>query len=461
MSLRLPSRYEDLDIEYRGRLRPDKRLIDTIKQAFKSMEISGGIRFLPIYGRSGSGKTSSTLEIGTHLPQIKVIKLSRGSISDQSILLDEIDKFCRLNEAEKVVAVIDQYEEVAAERAAIPKSFVEYLSLLDRDRSRKDMVLFIWLTTSKDFQNSLQEATSRNRRILTSQSFEISGPLHSEWPSIITETFQVHNQDRNLSDYEIIEDDLEMISKSSDTIGQSIELVGERLSKHIQSLHDISDYQVVMLWPVTDGLRITRIHQYTDPRQGYKLDWGSWYRGLNQDDQRQLPLRELNRARLYFDMRLVPVAAADLHQLCKELDNDRFKLHKTYLERLRNTHFFSIVSGSWNPESYSPLRERESSRADNAREWYESVTRNPIGIGKRIARCLKELSLSADYEQEIRSEYSKIRADILLDRTPTSPPKVIIEIKAYSPENTMPSTICSAVQTTLRRHAQFAGFLKR
>jgi hypothetical protein len=216
-----------------------------------------------------------------------------------------------------------------------------------------------------------------------------------------------------------------------------------------------------MLWPVTDGLRITRISQFTDARQGYKLDWNSWFRQLNPEDQRSLPVREYNKARLYFDIRLIPIAAADLHDLCKNLDDDNPRLHKTYLERLKSTHFFSVVSGNWNPDNYAPLRERESKRADEARAWYETVTKEPTKLGKRIAKCLSSLSLSAEYEQNIRSKHGQVRADILVNRDPIVPPNVIIELKAFSPENTMPSTICDAVRTTLKRHAQFAGFLQR
>ena len=99
-----------------------------------------------------------------------------------------------------------------------------------------------------------------------------------------------------------------------------------------------------MLWPVTDGLRITRIQQFTDPRQGYKLDWNAWYRQLNSDDQQQLPVREFNRAGLYFDVRLVPIAAADLHPLCRDLDTAKVELGASYLERFKSTHLFSIIN---------------------------------------------------------------------------------------------------------------------
>jgi hypothetical protein len=79
--------------------------------------------------------------------------------------------------------------------------------------------------------------------------------------------------------------------------------------------------QVVMLWPVTDATRISRIANFTHPREGYQLDWNAWYRELSRPDREQLPHEAYNRARLYFDMRLVPIAAADLRPLCRSLDH--------------------------------------------------------------------------------------------------------------------------------------------
>jgi hypothetical protein len=90
MSIKLPSRYEDLDVAFRGRLRPNQDLLTTVKDAFTSMSVSGGIRFLPVYGGSGSGKTSAALELGSHLPDVKVFKLSRLAVEDQQTLVDEV-----------------------------------------------------------------------------------------------------------------------------------------------------------------------------------------------------------------------------------------------------------------------------------------------------------------------------------------------------------------------------------
>ena len=61
----------------------------------------------------------------------------------------------------------------------------------------------------------------------------------------------------------------------------------------------------------------------------------------------------------------------------------------------------------------------------------------------------------------ITSPYGTVRADIYAEREESEKPKVIIELKVYSPENTMPSSIKDAIKVTLKRHAQFAGFLQR
>lgn len=91
MTIRLPSRYEDLDTAFRGRLKPNQSLLASVKRAFTSMEISGGIRFLPVFGQSGSGKTSAALEIGTHLPELYVEQLPREAIEDTSNLYPVLD----------------------------------------------------------------------------------------------------------------------------------------------------------------------------------------------------------------------------------------------------------------------------------------------------------------------------------------------------------------------------------
>src|SRR5205085_8148061 len=115
----------------------------------------------------------------------------------------------------------------------------------------------------------------------------------------------------------------------------------------------------------------------------------------------------------------------------------------------------------WDPTQYAPLRERDSTRAGDAREWYESVTTRPTALGKRIARVLRALGVAAEHEQRIASKFGSVRADVLVDRGDGEKPTAIVELKAFSPANTMPSTIRDAVKTTMRRHAQLVGFVPR
>ena len=87
---KLPSRYEDLDEEFRGRLRPNKALNTLVKAAFSSMAVEGGIRFAPIFGESGSGKSSATIQLGTHLPAYEVKVLSSTALENSAALEAEI-----------------------------------------------------------------------------------------------------------------------------------------------------------------------------------------------------------------------------------------------------------------------------------------------------------------------------------------------------------------------------------
>lgn len=414
MSITLPSRYEDLNPAYRGRLRANPEFIGLVQAAFRSMEVSGGIRFLPLFGLSGSGKSSAALELQTHLPELQVLSLSRAAIESSEQLYLEING-AKSNNHKGIVAIIDQYEEVAIQRSAIPTAFVEALAVADRGIFQKKRVLFIWLTTSKNFQAQLSAATSRNTRILLRPEFEISGPARELWPDIIEETFQVHNDGKDLADFEIIRNDLtDVTSPEHSTLGSALEQIGQHLSNYNPDLQDLSQFRIVILWPVTDGIRINTVRQFTDPRQGYKVDWPAWYRQLNADDRAQLPLDVYNKTRLYFDLRLVPVAAADIETLCRDLEKSEIELSKTSLKRFSETHFFSIIKGSWNPDRYAPLRERESSRAEQARTWYSGVTTKPTQVGRRLALVLRSLGLDAEYEQQIESRHSKVKADILV-----------------------------------------------
>jgi len=426
------------------------------------MKISGGIRFLPLYGESGSGKSCAAGEIYSHMPQTRVFVLDRNEIENSDGLIERIRAEGRsIERGELLIAVVDQFEEIVSSKADIPTQFVEKISILDRTVLRETPVLFIWLTTSRDFQKALSDATVRNSRILLARDFTIYGPDRAEWPGIIKETFFFHNEDKPLADYQIIDQDLQEISRGVDTIGAALEDVAERLSCELPSLQNLSDFRVSIVWPVSDALRNQRVLQFSRPRDGYTLNWESWQTELNEEDRTQLPLREFNRARLYFDVRMIPVRVADLHRLCMDLDDLTPKFGSTYLERFRKTHLHHIISGTWSEYDYNPVRERESKRAEEAREWYLPVTNEPIKLGRRVANILNSSGLAARHEEEISSKYGSIRADVFIEPCDRVNKKQILELKVFPPENTMPSTIKDAIKVTLRRHAQFSGFLQR
>lgn len=463
-NLRLPSRYEDLDEEFRGRLRPNPDFLGLIQQALADMQVSGGIRFLPVFGPSGCGKSSTTRELGTHLQGCKVVELPREAIQNEETLLRVLSDAWGIRDKPRLlVAIVDQYEETVLnpEAAAVPTQFVERLSLLDRGALAGQLILFVWLTTSRQFQARLSQATTRNARLLVVPDFELPGPPRETWSDIVEETFEFHNADTPLADVGLLKEDVDELGDASATIGETIQKVGRELSAAVPGLHDLSQYQVMMLWPVTDGLRIQRIQAFTHPRDGYQLDWSAFYRDLNAEDRKGLPLSAFNRARLYFDVRLVPIAAADLMPLCRRLDEVDPVIGPSYFRRLELSHFYTLLRSAWSPDAYAPLRERESERATQAREWYANATAHPVELGRRIAYCLRALGVDAEHEVNVQSETATVRADIMVQRPEVQQSKVIVELKAFSPDNTMPSSIRDAIRTTLRRHAQFAGFLGR
>lgn len=460
MTIALPSRYEDLAQTFRGKLTPNQELIALINKSYKAMTISGGIRFLPIYGKSGVGKSCASHELGTHMPDVKTFVLTREEIESSQALLSRIKSERQITDKKILIAIIDQYEENVQGKERIPSQFIEHLSLLDRKELKSELVVFIWLTTSKDFQKQLVQSTSRNERILAHSTFEITGPNKLQWPEIVEETFSFHNSETPLADYGILPENIQSIARTKETLGSTIEEVGVQLAEHMESLENLSEYQVVLLWPVADSTRSQRVTQFSKPRTGYRLNWDVWYNQLNDDDKKGLPLQELNRARLYFDMRVVPVRAADLHRLCIDLDNENKELPQAHLGRFKSTHFFHVISGNWTNYDYAPMRERESKRADNAKAWYESVTTQPTQLGRRIAKIISALGIEAKHEVTIKSEYSTVRADVFTQLA-EPPKKIIIELKAFASENTMPSTIKDQIKITLRRHAQFAGFLQK
>lgn len=459
--MKLPSRYEDLDDSYKGRLIANNELINKIKSSHKSIQINGGIRFLPIFGESGSGKSSSSIELKTHLPDTHTFILEKDEISNKDLLLNRIIKEQKYNPNKVLIPIVDQFEENVAGKELLPTQFIEFISLFDRNELRTIPTIFIWLTTSRTFQDSLVKATTRNRRILISENFEITGPEKSTWTQIVKDTFSIHNQEKELSDYLIIDKNIDFIVLDSNTLGNTIEKVGELLGDHIDDIQDLSEYTVVLLWPVSDSVRNQRVLQFSRPRDGYKLDWEALYRELSTEEIAQLPLDVYNRARLYFDMRIIPIRAADLHRLCLNLDNDSIVLGKTYLERFRNTHFFHIVSDNWSSYTYNPVRETESTRSREASDWYKTVTTSPTKIGKRIARIITELGFSAVHEKDIVSKFSTVRSDVFVDKSEKLKRKLIIELKVFAAENTMPSTIKEQIKITLRRHSLLAGFMNK
>lgn len=174
--IKLPSRYEDLDSAFRGRLLPNKFLIEQIQKAIKSMQINGGIRFLPIFGISGSGKSCSSIELSTHMPDVKTIILTPREIENRDDLIARIKREKQLAQNKVLIAIIDQFEESVIGKERIPSQFIEHLSILDRNELKDEKCIFLWLTTQKQFQKLLAEATSRNVRILSVKDFEIKGP---------------------------------------------------------------------------------------------------------------------------------------------------------------------------------------------------------------------------------------------------------------------------------------------
>ncbi len=460
MQISLPSRYEDIDEAYRGRLEPNTELIAIVQKAIKSMEISGGIRFLPVFGLSGSGKSCGSRELDRHLPETHVFILDRKEIESQDNLLARIASE-RIKKHKCNIAIIDQFEEQVVGRENIPTEFVEKISILDRTTLKDSKIIFLWLTTDALFQKRLEQACSRNTRLLIQSNFTITGPIKKDWLRIVEETFSFHNSEKPLSDFGIVSHDIKKLIDETETIGKCLEKTADLLAENIPNIQDLSEYQIILAWPVADDTRMQRVLQFTRPREGYLLNWDAWKRELNQKDQDTLPLHEYNRARLYFDMRLVPIRVADIHKLCNDLDQTPDEFGKTYLERFQKTHLYHLISGNWDDYDYNPVRARTSARGDEADAWYESVTDQPTKIGKRFSLVLRKLGENADYEKELISKYSKVKADIYVESNPKNIKKKIIELKIFSSKYTMPSTIKEQIKITLRRHSQFAGFLPR
>lgn len=450
----IPSRYEDLSSEFRERLKPIPELLELVNETFTSISTSGGIRFLPIFGESGSGKSCATLEIASHMPNCRVRTVPSDLVVNSRKLEDYIILNQRgLNASNLLILVIDQYEEQVASRGPIPSQFVERLSLFDRGSLRHIPTLFIWLTTSLDFQRELIRATTRNRRIVVRNDFKLEGPHREEWPDIIEETFQFHNVNQSLADYNILIDDLVDVSVQCETIGDAIESIGTKAGQLGQRLMNLSEYTVIMLWPVTNNHRTTLVNSFSDTRNDYRLDWNAWFKSLNRDDRSRYRLHQLNRARLYFDFRLIPIPVASIFNLCKVLDTDQTDFKKTHLQTFMQTHFFYIVIGALRPDGYTPIQIGNSHRALEAETWYKTVTNSPTQLGKRLSKVLQSCGLDARYEYYLESPHGSIRPDIYIANK-----KLLIELKVFSPYNIINSKINGAIGITLKKYAQFAGF---
>jgi hypothetical protein len=385
-------------------------------------------------------------------------QLSKSTDELISHLERQIDLF---NRSDLFIWVIDQYEEKVQGKRDVPTEFVERLSLLDRGVLRNHPMLFLWLTTDQQFQAALAKATSRNECILVQGGFELVGIPREEWPPVIEDTFSFHNEGKELADFGILKASIDIVSRQSDTIGRAIEQIGVQLADPKSRLEDISEYQVILVWPVVDGTGIERVSGFTNPSLGYKLNWSAWYNRLTEEDRKQLPLNEYNRARLYFDLRLVPVPVADLQAVCLSLDDDAYTPAESYLAQLKRTHLFAVVSAAEDERSIGTLSGRESKRSAAARTWYSTVTDKPTAVGKRLAKCLTTLGLPSKHEHTVHSTHSEVRADVISERQDGHQKKVLIELKLFSPQKTNPSGIRDEIRKTLKKYAQLAGYIQR
>jgi hypothetical protein len=290
LDVRLPSRYEDLDPQFRSKLRPVPALNDLVQEAYAGMKVSGGIRFLPVFGKSGSGKSCAALELSTHIPSshLELLTAEQLSLSSPELVNHLRRRIDLLNRKDLFIWVVDQYEEKVPTRANVPSEFVEKLSLLDRGELRAHPMLFIWLTTDPTFQEALTNATSRNDRVLVRPNFELQGVQREDRPAIIEETFSFHNSGRELADCALLRPDIEKVCAGAPTIGKAIETIGTQLAQPSTRLQDLSEYQIIMLWPVVDGTGIERVTSFTNPSLGYTLNWSSWYNRLSSPPQKSL-----------------------------------------------------------------------------------------------------------------------------------------------------------------------------
>ncbi|MEM6506548.1 MAG: ATP-binding protein [Planctomycetota bacterium] len=458
----LPSRYESLNKSYRAQLRPVPELIDAAKKAHSSIKINKGVRFLPVFGESGSGKSSATLELATHLPEARVELLTPNDISLPMDQLQEriARKVHLFSKTELIIWVIDQYEEIVEGtiREKVPSQFIEKISIIDRGDLAAQPMLFIWLTTSKEFRDKLVKlSSSRSRRTLLDASFDLNGPERETWIDIIKETFLHHNEGRQLADYDVLDSRIIEAIQGAETIGDAIDNVGGILANSAMTqLLDLSAHQVVMLWPVVDGTGINRVASFTKSNSGYSLNWTSFWDQLTDRDKNDRDLDGMNRARIYFDFRLIPIPAADFRDIVRKFDIS-VDITKEAIESLQRTHYYKVISRD-QTENLRVMFERESQRSADAKTWYESITADQqANAAKMLAKTISQAGYESEPQYEMKSDFGRVVADL---STRQNGSKALTELKLFSPRNTTPSAIRDQIKSTLRKYAKFSGFLQ-
>ncbi|WP_231556321.1 hypothetical protein, partial [Cryobacterium sp. MLB-32] len=83
-----------------------------------------------------------------------------------------------------------------------------------------------------------------------------------------------------------------------------------------------------------------------------------------------------------------------------------------------------------------------------------------VALGERIARVFSLLGFESKHEGQLRSPHRNVRADIVVNREGAQQSIVCLELKAFSTDGTRPSSIRDAIRGTLRKYAQFAGFIE-
>lgn len=456
---RLPSRFENLDPRFHVHLIPDRPLLNVTRSTIAAMHVAGGVRLLPVYGASGSGKTSAAMQLRSLSTEFQVFALEHDLIS-QGGLAQAVKREQNRRPGERAcVGIIDQYEESVGDRNELVARFVGQLTSLDRSEIVQRPTLILWLTPSKEFQAALVEsAREKNARLVSVDDFILQGPPRAEWAGIIDRTFEFHNAGMSLADVGFVRPQLDDAVDKSDTLGESINRVGEQLVTAFPVSNDLEQYRVIILWPVADTLSLSRVISLSDAREGYSFNWNKWYWELNLRDRAQLPHEALNLTRILVDLRVVPLPVGQMHPSFINLDAPHPALSAGALAPLARSHLAQIVQDRWDPSTYRPMAITSSDTALRAMRWYETVRRRPTDLGQRLALCLRQLGLDAQYESTIDSDFSVVRADVRVRKHPRSD---LIELKAFAPRSTNGSNIRYQIRATLRKYAQLGGLLGR